>query len=451
MNMKIKIFLMFIIAAFVFSCGDDNMNQPRGNSVVPKQILNPRVKNIPGGAVIYYDRPDDNNLRYVKAEYTTDDGVNMDATASFFTDSILVCGFRDVCNVTVNLYSVNASEVKSEPVKVQISPETPQYKLAFANLQINPTFGGVRVLASNETGEKLTIAVYKKDPANDKFEEISLNFTDWNEINFKVMGQDPVENVFMAKVRDLWGHWSEEKVVAITPWFEEQLNKRLFREVRLCNITEGYSGEGVLDQTGFLLPSNYWGHFMHWWSGSDVRFEYLWDNEYGTSTGKCYHSRPTSVLPQHFTIDLGASYKLSRLIVHGRLSDTEMGAGSNDTQRVYRNGFPKHVQLYGATYDGPDMMQLHDDINNPDYWIDLGHYYLRRADGSLDMITGAGTGAGADFGTLEDRIQLQEGHELEIPEWAPKIRYFRFRTLECYNPAVNAVMLGEVTLYGDGR
>jgi len=457
--MKTKIFLMFTVVAFLFSCGDDNMNQPRGNSAVPAKVLNPQVKNIPGGAIIYYDRPDDNNLRYVKAVYTTDDGVDMDATASFFTDSILIRGFRDACNVSVKLYSVNASEVMSEPLSVPISPETPVYLKALADLEINPTFGGVRLLTANETGEKLTIALYKKDPDTDRFEEIGLNFTDWKDINYKVMGQDPVENVYMAKIRDQWGHWSEEKVATLTPWFEEPLDKRLFKEVRLCNITEGYSGEGepdgpwkgMLNQDGFLLPSNYWGHFMHWWSGSDVRFEYLWDGQYGTSTAKCFHTRPTCVLPLHFTIDLGVSAKLSRIVVHGRLSDTEMGAGSNDTQWVYRAGFPKYVKLYGATYDGPDMMQLHDDINDPEYWIDLGDYYLRRADGSLDMITGAGTGGNADFGTIEDHNQLKDGHELEFPEWAPKIRYFRFRVMENYNPAVNNVQLGEVTLYGDSR
>ena len=452
MDMKIKMFFVFTLAAFLFfSCGDDNMNQPRGNSDAPAKVIYRQVKNIPGGAIIYYERPDDNNLRYVKAVYTTDDGVDRDATASFFTDSILVRGFKDACNVTVNLYSVNASEVMSDPVPVPVSPETPVYKKALADLEINPTFGGIRLLTNNETGEKLTIALYKKDPDTDKFEEIGLNFTELNEINYKVMGQEPVENVYMAKIRDQWGHWSEEKTATITPWFEEQLDKRLFREVRLCNVIEGYTGETIPDQTGFLMPSNYWGHFMHWWSGSNVRFEYLWDGEFGTSTTKCYHTRSNCVLPLHFTIDLGASYKLSRILVHGRFSDTEMGAGSNDTQWVYRAGFPKYVKLYGATYDGPDMMQLGDDLNDADYWIDLGDYYLRRADGSLDMITGAGTGGSADFGTIEDHQILKDGHELEFPEWAPKIRYFRFRVMENYNPAVNNVQLGEITLFGDGR
>ena len=434
-----------LVALFsLFSCGEDNMNQTRGNSAIPAQILNPRVQNIPGGSIIYYDRPDDNNLRYVKAVYTTDDGVLMDATASFFTDSILVRGFRDACTIEVSLYSVNANEGMSAPVKVSVSPQTPSYMLAYNNLEILPTFMGVRAATTNETGDKLTIAVYKKDVETNLFEEIGMTFTDWQEINYSVKGQDTIESVYMVKIRDQWGHWSGEKQAAVTPWYEEQLNKSLFREARLCNVIEGYSGVDIPTQEGQILPSNYWGHFMHWWSGSNVRFEYLWDNEYCTNTGKCYHTRPSSVLPQHFTIDLGKAYTLSRIIIWGRVSDTEMGAGSNDTQHIFRNGMPKHIQLFGATYTGADMTQLQDDIDNPDYWVDLGHYFLRRADGSMDMITGGTT----DFGTVEDRLLIQKGHEFEFPSWAPKIRYFRFRTIECYNPAVNAVMLGELSLFG---
>jgi len=445
-NMKVKVLLMFSFAALLFSCGDDHVNKPGGGSEVPKQILNPRVRNMSGGSVIYYDRPDDKNLRYVKAEYTTDDGMKMDATASFFTDSIFVQGFSNACTIDVFLYSVSASEVRSEPVSVSISPEKPPYLVAFDNLEILPTFLGVRAATVNETNAKLTVAMYKKNPDNGRFEEIGMSFLNDERIDFTVKGQDTIENNYMVKIRDQWGRWSDEKTENIKPWFEKQLDKSLFREVRLCVIQ---SGQDVIpDQTGQILPSNFWGHFMHWWSGSDVRFETLYDGRYGNSIGTCYHTRPTGVLPQHFTIDFGKPYTLSRIVIWGRFSDVEMGAGSNDTQHVFRNGFPKRIQLYGSTYTGTNERELQDDIDNPDYWVDLGQFILRRADGTTDMITGAGTGGSADFGTVEDRLILQRGHEFDFPQGMPQIRYFRFRSWELYNPAVNAVMLGEISLFG---
>jgi len=447
--MKTKIFLIFAVVAYLYSCGDDHLNKPRGSSdAVPSQILNPRVKNISGGSIIYYDRPDDKNLRYVKAVYTTDDGVEMDATASYFTDSLFIQGFKDACTVTVNLYSVSATEVMSPPVPVTISPQTPPYLVALENLEILPTFLGVRAATINETGAKLGIAMYKKNPATDRFEEIGLNFPNRlnTNINFSVKGQDTIENVYMVKIRDQWGHWSSEKIAAITPWYEEELNKKLFNEVRLCNIKEGDGTDLSEQQEGQILPSNYWGHFMHWWGGSDVKFIALWDGVYGRNTTTCYHTRPTGKLPQHFTIDLGKLYSLSRIIIWGRFADTQLGAGGNDFQHVYKNGFPKHIQLYGSTYTGNDSRELKDDIDNPEYWVDLGEYFLRRADGTMDMITDSGSA-----GTEEDRIQLQKGHEFEFPEGLPKVRYFRFRTYSVYNPAVNAVMIGEISLFGTDK
>ena len=444
-NMKTiqNLCMFFVIVAF-FSCGVDHMNQPKGGTAIPAQIFNWRVVDISGASIIYYDRPDDINLHYVKAVYTTDDGLEMSATASYFTDSILIRGFRDACSVNVKLYSVNSAEGMSEPVTVPISPQTPPYLTAFEDMVIGPAFLGVNVKTFNETGAKLAIAMYKKDPITERFEEIGLGFfQEAGIVDFNVKGQDTIENVYMVKIRDEWGRWSGEKEETLTPWFEKELDKRDFQELRLCNIIEGNAGDAP-DQEGQILPSNYWGHFMHWWGGSDVRFSYLFDGRFHLSTGSCYHTRPTSVLPQHFSIDLGRPYTLSRIVIHGRVSDTEMGAGSNDTQHVFRNGFPKHIQLYGATYNGPDITQLQDDIDNPDYWIDLGYYTLRRADGSLDLITGGST----DFGTVEDRLLLQNGHEFEFPLIGQQIRYFRFRTWECYNPAVNAVMLGEITLFG---
>lgn len=442
--MKSKIFLA-ILAVILYACGDDHMNKLRGGTEMPAKVLNVSVKNISGASIIYYDRPDDPNMRYVKAVYTTDDGVKMDATASFYTDSIVIEGFRDACECDVKLYSVNATEGLSEPVVVKINPERPPYLRAFDDMEIVPTFLGVRFRTKNETQAKLMLSAYKKNMATGEFEEINQHFTTLGEVNYSVKGQDTIEWEYGVRIRDKWGHWTEGmKTNFVKPWFEQELDKKLFKEVRLCNVIAGNTGD-MPDQTGFLLPSNYWGHFMHWWSGSDVKFEYLYDGQKGTSTGKCYHTRNNSVLPQHFTIDLGQPYTLSRILIWGRWSDTGMGASSNDNAHVFKNGFPKTIQIYGATYDGPDIYQLHDDIENPEYWTLLDTYTLRRADGTTDLITTTGS-----YGTEEDRLILQQGHEFEFPD-AHKIRYFRFRTLECYNPAVSSVMLGEISLFGTSK
>jgi len=457
--------VIFVLAA-LYACGDDNMNQPRGSSVIPEQVTVREVVNISGASIIYYDRPADENLLYVKAVYTTDDGVEMDATASFYTDSIVVRGFRDACSVDVLLYSVNAMEGMSKPVKVPVNPETPPYLEAFEKLEINPTFRGVVAATENVTNAKLSIVIEKLNPVTNKFEEIGLKFSDVKKLSFAVKGQVPdVAQTYRAKIRDQFGHWSETKEATIVPWFEKLLDRSKFQEVRRCYIASTSTDPPgnrpwPFDENdpNFNLPSNFWGHFMHWWSGSNVRFDWLWDGEKGNNTSKCYHTKGYAPLPQHFTMDLGKEYSLSRIVIWGRFADATMPEGSTlnpgtgyDDQHVFRNGFPKRIKLYGGTYTGPNYAELKDDINNPEYWTDLGEYVLLRADGSTTIIPGnTNTSFATSNGwTAEDRALIQQGHEFDLPVGMPKYRYFRFQTWECYNPAVTSVMLGEIALYGN--
>jgi hypothetical protein len=129
--MKSKFFVWMFVASFLISCGDDSVNVPHGSKTAPQQVTVTKVVDKAGASVIYFRTPDDSNLKYVRAEWTTDDGVARDATASFFTDSLVIVGFKDACTVDVKLYSVSAGEAASEPVIQQVSPKRPPYLIAF--------------------------------------------------------------------------------------------------------------------------------------------------------------------------------------------------------------------------------------------------------------------------------------------------------------------------------
>ncbi|MDR3061387.1 MAG: DUF4959 domain-containing protein, partial [Dysgonamonadaceae bacterium] len=105
--MKQNILIFLTAAMFIFySCGEESLNSPRGSKDVPKQVTVTSVKDISGASIIYYNKPDDKNLKYVRAVYTTDDGITKDVTASFYTDSLLIEGFGKAGTFDVELYSV---------------------------------------------------------------------------------------------------------------------------------------------------------------------------------------------------------------------------------------------------------------------------------------------------------------------------------------------------------
>ncbi|GHT84525.1 hypothetical protein FACS18947_2100 [Bacteroidia bacterium] len=435
-NMNRNILFFLITSLFLTACGADNMNTPIGSTEMPKQVIVTGVKNISGASIIYYDRPNDQNLKYVKAVWTTDDNIEYNQTASFYTDSILVDGFGAEGDYKVKLYSISAGETVSEPVVVSVNPERPPYLVAFDKLHILPNFLGIRVVSENETSAKLTFRTFKKDIDKDEYVEVGTDYAISPNIEYYNRGHDPdILQYFRVQVRDRWGHWSPAKDTACSPWFEKELPKTLFREVALCNL----SGDGsfVPDQTGYQLPSNFWGHKMHSWSGSAVTFTRLFDGVKLGSAAECYHTKPAAPLPQHFTIDLGAQYNLSRMLLWPR----------NDPANLFRGGHPQIVRIYGASYNGTNPEELVDDIYDPEAWLDLGIFYFSRADGSFDPYPGTGDR------TAEDNALLEKGHEMILKATDQKIRYLRVQTIKCFstNTMSNAAMISEISVFGSDK
>ncbi|THG63961.1 DUF4959 domain-containing protein, partial [Bacteroides faecichinchillae] len=59
--------LLVICTSFLTSCGEADLNEASGKKVAPQQVTVREVKNLNGGAIIYYTLPDDPNLKYVRA------------------------------------------------------------------------------------------------------------------------------------------------------------------------------------------------------------------------------------------------------------------------------------------------------------------------------------------------------------------------------------------------
>jgi hypothetical protein len=419
-----RIYLYLILGnTFLWgACDDVDTTQPIGSKTPPAQIENPRVKDIPGASIIYFDRPDDTNLKYVKAVYTTEDGSKFDASASFYTDSILIEGFGSSGEYEVNLYSVSTGEAYSEPVPVLIRPETPPYLAAYENIKIDPTFAGILVKTKNETKAKLALFTYKKDQETEEWQEINSFYTSAGNINYAVRGQDTTPAEFGVRVRDRWGHWSDMKTITATPWYEMQCDKTKFAEVI-----------NLLSDT----------RIQHTWSGSNTAFNRLWDERAWINAEYCFHTKATDPMPQHFTIDLGEVYSLSRMLVRGRGQSKTQGAGSDRFEFSFDAGYPLQIQILVST-ELSDVLKLEDNINDPS-WIPVitgEDGYLRRADGTT-------TNAKIAPLTDEDKVILDRGQEFQFPT-DTKGRFIRFRTMSTYG-AVSTVMLDELTFFGSNK
>lgn len=442
LNMAGKFCFITLVAALFLSCGEDDVNTPHGSAQAPQKVTVDNIINYEGMSVVYFSLPDDKNLKYVKAEWTTDDGVAMNTTASFYTDSVVIQGFKDACTADVKIYSVSSGDVYSEPATAQVSPKRPPYLTASENMVVSPYFLGLKILAQNSTGARLSIYMYRENTKTpDGWEEIGQYHSSATILSCRVGKQDTVETKFAVRIKDNFNHWSDYKTSTFTPMWETECDRLIFAECQVHRI-DPESGEPVFD-----AESTDWdGHQMHSWSGSNVAFNKLWDDEKMKSAASCYHTKPSGTkLPQSFCIDLGKAYTLSRAMVWPRASDTRMGGSGDDWQHVYKGGMPKHVRIYGARYTGDDPKHnLPDDISDPTGWILLGDDYFRQADGSVDPIT-------SGVGSEDNRLVLEAGFEVEFEDPGTKIRYVRFQTIELYGAGTSAVMLSEIEFYGSDK
>jgi hypothetical protein len=158
MKKRIYITIFSLIVIFGQSCEEEGrLDHIDFNAPAPQQVSHLSVKNTPGGATIKYQLPDDENLLYVKAEYEIRPGVVRECKASYYADSLVLDGFGRSSTYDVKVYCVGKNEKRSDPLIVQVNPQTAPVFLAAKGL--NSAFGGVRVSFENEYETNLAIVL----------------------------------------------------------------------------------------------------------------------------------------------------------------------------------------------------------------------------------------------------------------------------------------------------
>lgn len=395
MNKPIYYFLAVLLAAFGQSCKEESRIDYIDDSLpAPAQVSNVEIVETPGGAIVTYDLPDDPNLTYVKAMYDIRPGVTREAKASLYTDTLKLVGYGDTEEHQVNIVTVGKNEKESEPISRSFTPLTPPIKTTYEALQVDATFGGIQVRFENEAKADLSI-VLMADTANTGIPETIYTFyTAAPEGVFSVRGFDTLETKFQAFVRDRWNNKSDTLTRSLKPIFEQEIPKSTWAAVHLPTDT--------------------------WEPAGDYHLHYLWNNRLdGGYPGVIFASTNKSVLPQWFTVDLGVSAVISRLVIH----QSEPGS------HFYKGSAPKRWEIYGS--------------NNPDPDGGWANWHLM---GSFESFKPSGLPMGQE--NEEDRnYGWINGEDCTFAEKNPPYRYLRFKTLETYGSS-GQVVIAEMEVWG---
>ena len=396
---------MFLVILFACDEKDNYINPVSKDKTKPAIVTNIEVHNFNGGAHITYDLPESGNVLYVQAQYDIREGKSRQAKSSYYSDTITVRGFEKSAAYEVTLYAVSRANVKSDPVKVTVNPDTPPYLLVEPTLEVNPDFGGLNIRAQNPNREPIGIILTAYDSVTGLIEIQDQFYSEEENINYSVRGFSPVPREFGVYITDEFGNTSETKTQIITPFFETLLNKANFFKYSLAS--DGKIGYG------WDLP-------------------YLWDGKTdGYSAG--WHTEPGGSFPIVCTFGLGTYAKLSRFILWER-SDTPPQTWS------YAHGNPKNFSIWGSSKDSPQDAVLPVSATEGTVvgdWINLGNYHFP------DPPSGLPPGST----NATDNALVLAGVNFNVPINSPAVKFVRIAVADTWAGADFAHAM-EISIYG---
>lgn len=400
-NRKLYILILAIISISIFAgCEEEDTLKPlENNRTPPGKVTNVTVQNLAGSAKLTYTLPKDQDLLYVKAIYKLKSGTERIVKSSYYNNSIVVDGFADTKDYEVILYTVNRSEVASDPVVVTIRPlENPIWEV-YRSLQILPDFGGVRITANNPSKANIAIEIVKKNEQGKWEPFLPYIYSSTKQISQTTRGLDTIPQSFGVMVRDQFLNYTDTVYGTITPLYEEMMDKSLFKEVRL-------PGDAIIQTVT---------------SGMKL----IWDGDIDHFSARML-TDVADPNPQFITFDMGQTAKLSRIKIWNY---SEFMSDGN--HQFYYRGQTRFFEIWGSQNPSSD--------GSWDSWVKLG---------TFENIKPSGLPYGQN--STEDWDTAIAGFDYEFDPSASKVRYIRIKSLENWMGTTWFEIL-EVSLYGDKR
>src|SRR5690606_29745287 len=117
----INFLCIVLLSCVVIACQEREYLPISGSVGKPDKVTDVGVRSVPGGAVINYKVPNDNNILGVKAVYQRN-GKKVETLVSFYDNILNIEGFVDNASHLVQLITVNRALEESEPVEVSFTP-----------------------------------------------------------------------------------------------------------------------------------------------------------------------------------------------------------------------------------------------------------------------------------------------------------------------------------------
>ena len=218
-----------IVLTLTFSCiAPEEWGDKYDSSIVPPPVVNLRVENVNGGAVLSYALPYTKDLLGAKVVYSlTDGGKIMERFASVEKDTIVLEGFGDTKAREVIVYTMHKNGKLSEGKTATIQPLAPPIAVMRATMKVTAAFSGVRVTWDNPMRKNMGIALYVQDSINhNEMVLYDKYFSNSSAGKVVIRGFDAKEQRFRIEMFDRWQNHARDLDTLITPLYERKLPPR---------------------------------------------------------------------------------------------------------------------------------------------------------------------------------------------------------------------------------
>lgn len=391
------IFIMLLGLTLFFGC-EEVVHTPNGSDgVAPGQVIIDKVVNTPGGAIIYYTAPSDEDVLYVKAVFKDNNGLEREVKASAVLDSLVIEGFGVTGEYAVNVYAVDRGENTSLPQTFTISPLVPPVQLILPTIMGEVDYGGIKIHYENTFEAEVSLNLMVFDSLQNKMVYRESFFTSQPAGFYSFRGYKSKKTQFGVYVEDRWGNQSEVVNFEVTPIPDEFLDKSLFSIFKI-------SQDKSFDEYGFNARQMWDGRWSDQWNCGHTNFE---------------------PLPHRLTIDLGTTAKLSRFKLYQR-------GGSE----LYKHGNPKHFKIYG-TLDINSLPPYNSSNPNAGWTLLKDCYSFKPSGLPIGQVNS------------EDIEFQNKGEDFEFDvENLVEVRYIRIENIATWGEQ-NVSVIGELSFWGE--
>ena len=387
---------LLICILLILGCSEEERDAYGSDEIPPDAVEINSVENKPGGAIIKFTPPTNEDLLYIRGAYSDENGISKQVIVSSVIDTLSIIGFGQTGDYNVDVTAIDTSDNESVAVTTTISPLEAPIHAILESIEGAQDFGGINISYLNPTRAEVSLNMSILDQDGNQVFKESF-YTSQANSSYSFRGYDPIPTTFIIYVEDRWGNKSITKTLESTPLEDVFLDKGFFSIQQM-------PGDESFSEYGFSANQ-------------------MWDGSW-SSQWNCGHTNFLA-LPHQLTINLGQLARLNRFKLYQR-GGTEL----------YKHGNPKRFQIYGR--ENLDNLPIYSPSNPGDGWILLGEF---------ESFKPSGLPPGSN--TEEDYLFQDNGEDFVFDSNIQQynIQYIRFVNLETWNNQMVSV-IGELSFWG---